>query len=98
MNHVDRTGEIRNSYNNIMSSLKDIQHAVDKDIDWRIILNGLKKKLVGCMRPLWTGFIWLRIKTSSVFCDHDNEISGFYKIRRIFSLSGRLLAYQYVEG
>jgi hypothetical protein len=36
--------------------------------------------MIHVLRDLWTGFIWLRIGTSS--CEHDNEPSGSIKGRK----------------
>jgi len=56
---------MRNMRNAFCSKiLKEIDNSEDLDIDERTILDWILGKQSG---KVWTGFIWFRIRTSSVF-------------------------------
>jgi hypothetical protein len=57
--HVDRMGNVRNAYKILIGNPK---HLGDLDVDGRILNWILKKQNM----RMWTGFIWLRIRTSGV--------------------------------
>jgi hypothetical protein len=60
--HVACMGEARNAYNILVGNLKDRGHLEDLNVDRRIILEWILETQDG---KLWTGFIWVRIETSS---------------------------------
>jgi hypothetical protein len=53
-------GEMRNTY---MENLKVRDHSEDLGVDGKVILEGILRKLGG---KVWTGYMWLRVGTSSV--------------------------------
>jgi hypothetical protein len=54
-------GEIRNAYSILVRKLEGKSHLEDLSIDGRIMLQWISEKQSGM---LWTGFIWLRTRTS----------------------------------
>jgi hypothetical protein len=58
--HVAQIGDRRGAYNILLGHLGKRDHWEDLDVDWRIILKWIFKKLDGKAR---NGFIWLRIGT-----------------------------------
>jgi hypothetical protein len=44
---------------------------------------------------VWTGFVWLRIGTSAVVCESNNELLGFMKDERfLYQLNDYQLIYK----
>jgi hypothetical protein len=62
--------------------MKERDHLEGLVIDGRIILKWIFKKSVG---KIWTGLIWLRIRTVAGACESGNEPSGSIKIWEVFS-------------
>jgi hypothetical protein len=56
--HVARMGEDSGVYRVLVGSMRERGHWRDKDVDGRIILRRIFRKLEGVM---WTGWSWLRI-------------------------------------
>jgi hypothetical protein len=52
-------------------NVKGRDHSEDLGVDERI----LEWIVMEYVRKVWTGFIWLRIRTSGC-CEHGNELSG----------------------
>jgi hypothetical protein len=59
-----------------LENLKGRDHSEDMGIDGKIILEWILEK---CGGKLWLGFIWLRIGTSGILCEHGNETTGSIK-------------------
>jgi len=68
--HVARMGEWHTQF--WLESLKGRDHLEDPGVDEKVILELILGKLFG---KVWTGCIWLRIRTS----EHGNEPSGSMK-------------------
>jgi hypothetical protein len=59
--HVARVRDTRNAYKFLLGNLKGRDYSEDLGVYGRIILKWVLKKF--CVKS-WTGFIWLRIRSS----------------------------------
>jgi hypothetical protein len=54
--------QTRNAYNILLENLKGRDHSEELGVDGKIILGWISGKQIAKM---WTGCVWLRIRTSS---------------------------------
>jgi hypothetical protein len=59
-----------------LENLQRRDHSEELDADLRIILEWILRKQGG---KVWTGCIWLRIRTSGRFLEHGNGNTGLIK-------------------
>jgi hypothetical protein len=57
-------------------SLKGRNHTKDIEVDGKIIFEWMLGKQAG---KVWTGCIWIRIRTGGGSCEHGNGLSGSMK-------------------